>query len=169
MTKPAARQCLRVSRFFAKEQKSTRPSYTVAVGIYRARRTGVSNHTEIQPMSTSYVRAQIRHVEEVIQSDGPDDFFTGPDHDVYEVLVEHGPAAAFLDWFQQEDPYDLCRIGDTAQFIDLGSAKSPHDGAVIDFTFDEFFPRWLEAVADVAKAHLARMASTAIDALHDDP
>jgi hypothetical protein len=65
--------------------------------------------------------------------------------------------------------YDLCRIGDTAQFIDLGSAKSPHDGAVIDFTFDEFFPRWLEAVADVAKAHLARMASTAIDALHDDP
>jgi hypothetical protein len=47
MTKPAARQCLRVSRFFAKEQKSTCPSYTGAVGNYRARQYGVINHTEI--------------------------------------------------------------------------------------------------------------------------
>ena len=119
-------------------------------------------------MCSSYVRARIRHVEEVCQSDGPDDFFTGPDHDVYEGLVEHGPTAAFLDWFQQDDPYDLCRIGDTAQFIDLGSAKSPQDGAVIDFTFDEFFPRWLEAVADVAKAEIARLARTALSKVNGE-
>lgn len=119
-------------------------------------------------MCSSYVRAQIQYVKEVVQSDGPDDYFIGPTHDVYEVLVQHGPTSAFLDWFQQEGPYGLCRIGDTSAFIHLGSAKPPQDGAVIDFTFDEFFPRWLDAIADVAKADLARMARTAISKIKDD-
>lgn len=114
--------------------------------------------------SDSYVRAIVRFVESVETSDDPQHYHTGPDYDVYEVTVEFGPQQAFLTWFERSE-YDLCRIGDTSQFLDLGSPKAPMDGEVIDFTFEEFFPRWLDASVQLAKAELLRVSREAISSL----
>lgn len=113
----------------------------------------------------SYVRATIWHVESVEVSDGPGDYHTGPDYDLYEVRVEYGPAKSFLDWFHQSNVFDLCRVGSTSNFVDLGSSKTPANGEVIDLTFDEFFPQWLDTAASVAKAKIAEMARVAISQL----
>jgi hypothetical protein len=49
--------------------------------------------------------------------------------------------------------------------VDLGSAKPPAEGKVLDLTYDEFFPQWLDTAVSVAKADLARMAREATSKL----
>ncbi|MDH0959092.1 hypothetical protein EGJ86_19265 [Pseudomonas sp. o96-267] len=109
----------------------------------------------------SFVRATIRIVESVETSDDPEHFHTGPDYDVYEVTVEFGPESAFLAWFGQDNEYDLCRVGDTCQFIDLGG-DAPEDGEVIELTFEDFFPRWLDMSVRIAQAKIHSMSRKAI-------
>ncbi|WP_178125741.1 hypothetical protein [Pseudomonas sp. EMN2] len=109
-----------------------------------------------------YVSAVIRLVESVETSDDPENFHSGPDYDVYEITVETGPERAFLMWFEQENEYDLCRVGDTSQFLDMGGPNTPVDGEVIDFTFEEFFPLWLDASVRVAHAEINSMSRDAI-------
>ena len=81
-----------------------------------------------QTNSNSYVRASIRHVKNVETSDDPEHFHRGPEYDLYEVNVEHGPSGTFLTWFHQTNVYDWCRVGSTSSFLDLGGAKIPVDG-----------------------------------------
>lgn len=113
----------------------------------------------------SFVRASIRYIKSVQLSDDPEHFYSGPEYDLYEVNVEHGPSGAFLMWFHQTNAYDLCRVGSTSEFVDLGSAKPPAEGKVLDLTYDEFFPQWLDTAVSVAKADLARMAREATSKL----
>lgn len=118
--------------------------------------------TRKEVKSDTYVRAIIRFVESVETSDDSQQFHSGPDYDVYEIIVETGPARAFLTWFEHENEYDLCRVGDTSQFLDMGGAKTPVDGERIDFTFEEFFPRWLDSSVRVALAETNRRSRDAI-------
>lgn len=109
-----------------------------------------------------FVRATIRQVGCVEACDDPADFYNGPDFDSFTVTVDHGPAEAFLSWFHQANEYGLCRVGDTTEFIDFGSSDSLSEDKVIEFTFDQFFPLWLEHAANLAKAEIAGMANTAL-------
>lgn len=109
----------------------------------------------------SHIRASINYVKTVRASDEPGQIYSGPDYDLYVIDVEHGPSEPFLMWFHQTNEYELCRIGTSSEFIDLGGAKSPATGKVIDLTFDEFFPQWLECATSVAKANIARAAREA--------
>lgn len=114
-----------------------------------------------QPSPNSFVRASIAHIKTVQPSDGPDDFHSGPEYDLYVVNVEHGPRSSFLEWFHQRNAYGLCQVGDTSKFVDVGVASIPSD-LVIDMTFDEFFPQWLDTAASIAKAEITRMAEIAL-------
>ncbi|CAD0264243.1 conserved hypothetical protein [Pseudomonas veronii] len=122
---------------------------------------GFSEESKDHSKSDSYVRAIVRFVESVEVSDDPRHYHTGPDYDLYEITVEIGPERAFLTWFERSE-YDLCRVGDTSQFLDLGSPSAPMDGEIIDFTFEEFFPRWLDASVQLAQAEILRMSRDAI-------
>lgn len=117
----------------------------------------------------SFVRATIRHLKTVKPCDDPNDFYSGPEFHSFTVTVDHGPAEAFLSWFHQTNEYGLCRVGDTTKFIDFGSSDSLGENKVVEFTFDQFFSRWLEHAANLAKADIARMAATAIVRMHDVP
>lgn len=110
----------------------------------------------------SYVRATIWHVQSVEVSDDPNEYHDGPDYDLFEVRVDHGPASAFLSWFHESNVYGLCQVGRTSEFIDFGGSKTPVEGEVIDLTFDEFFPHWLDCAASLAKADIADLARKAI-------
>lgn len=126
--------------------------------------TGFSEESQDRSKSDSYVRAIVRFVESVEVSDDPRHYHTGPEYDVYEITVEHGPERAFLTWFERSE-YDLCRVGDTSKFLDLGGPKAPMDGEVIDLTFEEFFPRWLDASVQRAQAEILRLSRDAIASL----
>jgi hypothetical protein len=115
--------------------------------------------------ANSYVQARIRFLEGVETSDDPDQFHTGPDYDVYIVEVVSGPQSAFLQWFEQDNEWDLCRVGDTSEFLDLGGGEVPQDGELIDFTFDEFFPRWLDVSVRLAQAEILSMSRDALAAI----
>lgn len=104
-----------------------------------------------------FIRAVIRHVRSVETCDDPTDFHMGPDFDEYQVTVEQGPEGRFLEWFQQVNPYDWCRVGGTSNFIDMGSSHPrPDDGHVIEMTFDEYFDQWLDSrvKSELAKIEL---------------
>lgn len=112
----------------------------------------------------SYVRATLKLVKSVEASDDPRDYHAGPDYDLYEVTVEHGPEKAFLTWFCRSMLWglDMSRVGSTNQFVDFGYSRDIEiEGHVFEFTYDEFFPLWLRAAADAAKAEIANMASAA--------
>jgi hypothetical protein len=125
---------------------------------------GFSEESQDHTKPDSYVRAIIRFVENVEVSDDPLHYHTGPEYDVYEITVELGPKRAFLTWFELSE-YDLCRVGDSSKFLDLGGPKAPNDGEVIDFTFEEFFTRWLDASVQRAHAEIHRMSRDAIASL----
>lgn len=110
----------------------------------------------------SYVRATIRHVENFEPCDDPADFYNGPEFDSFTVTVDHGPTDAFLSWFHHTNEYGLCRVGDTTDFIDFGSSASLVQDKLIELTFDQFFPLWLEHAANLAKADIAEIARTAL-------
>lgn len=117
------------------------------------------------PITASYVRATLKLVKSVEVSDDPQDYHTGPDYDLYEVNVECGPEQAFLTWFCRSMLWgkNMSRVGSTNQFVDFGfTIDTGVKGHVFDFTYDEFFPVWLGASADDAKAKIANMASKAL-------
>lgn len=117
---------------------------------------------------STYVRAVIWFVNNVEPSDDPRCYHAGPEYDLYEITVEFGPQRAFLAWFEQENGFDLCRVGETPQFLDLGSPKKPINGEVFEFTFEEFFPLWLDSAVRVAQADIHRMARDALSKLTND-
>ncbi|RYF46249.1 MAG: hypothetical protein EOO39_50050 [Cytophagaceae bacterium] len=114
---------------------------------------------------SSFVRATIRHIYSVEPCDHPDDFHNGPEFDSFTVTVDHGPTEAFLSWFHQTNRYGLCRVGNTAEFIDFGSSDSLTGDLVIELTFEQFFPQWLEHAESLAKASVAAMAKKALSSV----
>jgi len=109
-----------------------------------------------------FVRARIVLKRRVRTSDDPANYHSGPDFDLYRVNVEFGPSEPFLAWFHQINSYGLCRVGSTSDFMDLGGANAPDDGEVLELTFDEFFPSWLDVATAASKAEIASMANLAI-------
>lgn len=111
-----------------------------------------------------YVRATLKMVELCLAGDDLRERHPGLEYDLYEVTVEQGPEKAFLTWFSRSMVYGLSmsRVGITNQFMDFGHIDIDFEGHTFEFTFDEFFPRWLRAAADEAKAEIANMASKAL-------
>lgn len=112
----------------------------------------------------SFVRATLKLIKSVELSDDPCGHLAGPEYDLYEVTVEHGPEKAFLTWFSRSMLWgsDMSRVGSTTRFMDFGQEKDIDiEGHVFDFTFDDFFPLWLRAASNEAKAEIANMASKA--------
>lgn len=111
-------------------------------------------------------RARIRKCTEAYLWDNDPDFQPKqPCDNEYAVEVESGSSDAFLLRFYQLKDFNLIRLADSNRFLDCGGAKSLNDGQIVELTFDECFPVWLDCKVSVAKRVLAQMTDEAIDRL----